>query len=291
MYPIFNPTLLMGKADNAAPALNPEAEFIILDPDSRDRAKPAPRPDLSFADGGERSNSAIKYPVTIGKKVTAPSVIAIRDIAHVIESIKTGFVEGTDLRALIHTIRNQPNQDLAKAMKTGLPWFCGAVCERFRSNATVQSAQFMLFDLDHVPDIEGMKAAAIAKLPFVRYAFRSVRDGVKLIAQLDRPITVEEEFRTLWRYLALRVMTTLDHPVDSAPDWARACFFSFDPGLLHNSGFRPLEVEKAGLEAKLLYMMAACAEEDHAGVERGTSMDSSNNGVAEVYPGVHACRN
>jgi len=199
-------------------------------------------------------NSAIRYPVTVGWNISAPALIAERDISEVVSCIRGGRFERTDLRAEIEVIRNLHCAELAQAMKKRLPWFCGSLCEKRRSNATVRIARFAIFDLDHVADIEGLKAAAIAKLPFVRYAFRSVRDGVKLIAQFDRPVTDEEDFRLLWRYLASQVRSALKHEVDSTPDWARACFFSYDPGLLDGlgQGFRPLEVPTALMGAEFV---------------------------------------
>jgi hypothetical protein len=219
------------------------------------------RPNNTFADSGEATNSAIRYAVTVGHRVSAPAIIALRDISYVMDCVKTGFVEGTDIRALIHTIRHLPNEQLARAMKAGLPWFCGSVCERFRSNATVKYANFAIFDLDHVPDYETVKKKAF-NLPWVRWAFRSVRDGVKLIAQFDRPVTREEDYRVLWKSLAETVKWSLRLDVDATPDWSRACFFSFDPGLLYNSAFKAVEVDFALREASLVMEMCGAGKRE-----------------------------
>ena len=196
-----------------------------------------------YADHGELHNSAIKYPVTVGHKVAFPSVIAVRDIAYVMNCVKTGIVEGKDIRAFIHTLRHVPNSDLVQTMKKELPYFLGSVCQRRRSNATVQFAHFAIFDLDHVSNIGHVRSTAGLRLPFIRYAFRSVRDGVKLIAQFKDAVTDESEYRRAWLYLAARIESELALPVDSTPDWARACFYSYDPDLHHNRNYCPFDVK------------------------------------------------
>lgn len=191
-------------------------------------------------------NTAIRYPVTVGSRVYEPRSIAIRDIAYVMHGIRSGIIDGRDLRADIAMIRSETvNEVLRLALKRELMYFCPSLCERKRSNKSVTHAQFIVFDLDHVADIEGVKLAATERLPFIRWAFRSVRDGVKLVAMLDRPITDEEEYRTVWQYLAMMTERALELEVDRTPDWSRACFFSHDPDLLLNPNFMPLNVDAA----------------------------------------------
>jgi len=242
----------------------------------------APSPQADFPDPADNPaipNSAIKYPVTVGLDITRPERIVTRDISYVVACVKSGWFEGRDLRALIHTIRGIPNSEMAKGMKASLPYFLGSLCSKRRSNANVLLAHFMLFDLDHVPDIEAAKATAIQKLPWVRYAFRSVRDGVKLIAALDKPLRREEDYRALWPYLALQVEKALGLKPDSTPDWSRACFFSFDPGLLHSSGFQPLDTRLALKEAELV--LEICQPRIHQ--NRGTE-EQRENGTLESNP-------
>ena len=212
----------------------------------------------------EPLNAAIKYPVTVGEKVAFPSVIAVRDIAYVMDCVKTGIVEGKDIRALIYTLRNVPNSDMVRAMKKELPYFLGSVCKRFRSNATVKFAHFAIFDLDHVRNIEAVKrkATTCPELAYIRYAFHSVIDGVKLIAQFDRPLRFEGDYRELWYYLAYQVEQALRLKVDSAPDWARACFYSYDPQLLVRSGWQPVDTKVAGLAAQWHAMRVKVSEQE-----------------------------
>ncbi|HOY84962.1 MAG TPA: hypothetical protein PLQ80_06670, partial [Candidatus Syntrophosphaera sp.] len=130
-------------------------------------------------------NAAITRPVTVGMSVTAPSAIAERDISYVMDCVREGRFEGRDLKALLTTIRSLPKEPaaLAAGMKRALPWFSGSTFQRRRGNEFFKAAWFLVFDLDHVPEVEGLKRQALEKLPFLRYAFQSVRDGVKLVAE------------------------------------------------------------------------------------------------------------
>jgi len=235
VYRNYHPTLLLAKAPDLISAGKAPAE--------------------PFADLGEDRNSAVKYPVTVGANVSDPSRICTRDIAHVISCVKRGIVEGIDIRAQILTIREIQNQTLANAMKKQLPWFCGSLCEGRRSNKAVKLAHFIVYDLDHVRDIEAVKSEAIARLPFIRYAFRSVRDGVKLIAWLDKPVTNEKDFRLIWEYLALQIETVLRLKVDRTNDWSRACFFSYDPDLIVSPQCLLVSVESVLRDAGFLLEM------------------------------------
>ncbi|MDD4223396.1 MAG: BT4734/BF3469 family protein [Candidatus Cloacimonetes bacterium] len=204
-------------------------------------------------------NAAITRPVTVGPAVTQPSAIAERDISHVMDCVREGRFESKDLRALILTIRGLPPAQaaIAAGMKKSLPWFSGSTFHRRRGNEFFKAAWFLVFDLDHVGDIEGLKRRALDKLPWLRYAFQSVRDGVKLVAEFATPITKEDDFRTLWKYLALQIGKLLEVEADATPDPARACFLSYDPGLLVNSSCRPLEVQKTLREAEAIEMLTS----------------------------------
>jgi hypothetical protein len=202
-------------------------------------------------------NAAITRPVTVGPAVTQPAVIAERDISYVMDCVREGRFEGKDLKALIVTIRSLPKEPaaIAAGMKKSLPWFSGSTFQRRRGNEFFKAAWFLVFDLDHVPEVEGLKRQALEKLPFLRYAFQSVRDGVKLVAEFTSPITKEDDFRTIWKYLALRIEKSLRFELDSTPDPARACFLSYDPGLLVNSSCRPLDPKKTLREAQAMEML------------------------------------
>ena len=210
-----------------------------------------------FVNAEATPNAAITRPVTVGLSITQPSVIAERDVSYVMDCIRGGSFEKKDLRALITTIRGlgERQSGIAAGMKKSLPWFSGSTFHRRRGNEFFKAAWYMVFDLDHIGDIEGLKRSAIAKLPWLKYAFQSVRDGVKLLAEFASPVIREEDFRAIWRYLALQISHLLKVEVDSTPDPARACFLSYDPDLLVNRNCRPLDVKKTLREAEAIEML------------------------------------
>lgn len=210
-----------------------------MDPNATPQ-RPAP-----FTNGGELQNTAVRFPVTVGKLITQPAVIAARDISYVIDCVRNGIVEGIDLRPQIGVIRATADKALARQLKAQLPYFLGSLCRRYRANEDVERARFMIFDLDGVKDPEAVKAEALTQLPFLRWAFVSPGgQGVKLIAQLVRDITSEAEYRELWTWLAEQLRIVLKLKVDATPDWSRACFFSHDPNLLTNPAFKPVAVDR-----------------------------------------------
>ncbi len=212
------------------------------------------KPTLRFQEAPGKPNAAIARPVTVGMNVTAPAVIAIRDISYVMDCVREGRFENKDLRALISTIRGlgERQAGIAAGMKRSLPWFSGSTFNQRRANDRFQAAWFMVFDIDHVEDIPGLKAKAVERLAFVRHAFQSVRDGVKLVAEFTSPITLESDYRTIWNYLALRIEHSLKVTVDATPDPARACFLSYDPELVTNFRCLPYVPKKVLEEVKAL---------------------------------------
>ncbi len=196
-----------------------------------------PEADLSYPE-------IMRYPITVGKNVRQPENITIRDISYVIAAIRQGFYEGYNLKKAVSVIRGMTDKDAQRNAKSTLPWFSGSLMHTKRANANVKHASFMIFDLDHVKDIEAIKALSVSKFPWIRYAFHSVTDGVKLVAMLSKPLTNEEKFRTIYSYLSLQLETLLKVPCDHTPDWARACFMSYDPELIDNlRRLKPIDVD------------------------------------------------
>ncbi len=212
-------------------------------------------------DTAQPTNSAIRRPVTVGIDITQPSVIASRDISYVIDCLKNGRFESQDLRAKITLIRNLTKSPLYATLKRQLPWFTPSRCARKRSNASVKEAWFMIFDLDNVPDIEAVKRKIVSGLPCVKACFQSPGNGVKALLAFAQPLTRQEDYRLIWHHLAPQIENIAEHPVDSAPDWARACFFSWDPKLLKSPDFTPLDPAQALREAELANLEILRAKE------------------------------
>jgi hypothetical protein len=233
----------------------------------------------------EPPNSAIQLAVSAGRDIRDPRNMETRDISYIMSCVRDGRFEHEDLRATIHTIRELPNPKLAAGMKLTLPYFLGSVCAPPRCNANVQYANFMIFDLDHVPDVEGLKREAVQKLPFVKYAFRSVRDGVKLIAAFKPRITDEKAFRAIWQSLALQISKALDFPVDTTPDWARACFLSWDPDLIANLACRSLDPKLALAAAEMVLELSGKVERGKGGKDGEQVNGEVVSGKAEPADG------
>ncbi len=187
------------------------------------------------------SNDIIRHPITVGRSVKFPENITIRDIAYVMDGIQQGDYEGYNLKGAITNLRKMTDKDAQRNAKATLPWFCGSLMHHKRSNANVEKAQFQIFDLDHVANPEAIKQIAISKLPYIRYAFLSAVDGVKLIAQFAKPITVETVYKRIYTFLALQIEWAVKHICDFTSDWSRACFMSYDPNLLINHHCQALD--------------------------------------------------
>ena len=108
------------------------------------------------------------------------------------------------------------------------------------------------------------------------------------MAEFSSPITREEDFRAIWKYLALQIEHTLKVTVDATPDPARACFFSYDPDLLTNPRCRPLDPKKTLREAEAITELMRITRPARTGAadvlvchENGAA-DVPNNGAADV---------
>jgi len=191
----------------------------------------------------------MRHPVTVGRNVRRPEDITVRDISYIMDAIQTGFYEGYNLKGAVEALRNMTDKNAQRNAKSTLPWFCGSLCKGKRANALVKQASFMIFDIDHVANTEELKAMAMEKFPWLRYAFASPTDGLKLIAQIDTPIISEHVFRRIYIYLALQIEWALKHICDTTPDWSRACFMSYDPVMLRNAKCQPLDQHKTYRQA------------------------------------------
>jgi hypothetical protein len=183
----------------------------------------------------------MRYPVTVGRSVRHPESIAIRDIGYVMDCMQKGFYEGFNLQRAIQTLRGMADREAQKTAKLALPWFSGSLMRKKRSNLNVEKASFMIFDIDHVAKPEELKTLAMAKLPYIRFAFCSAVDGVKLVAQFRQPIIEEEKYRRIYTFIALQIEWVIKHICDTTSDWSRACFFSYDPNLITNINCTPLD--------------------------------------------------
>ncbi len=229
---------------------------------------------LSQPEADTVTPAIFRHPITVGRNIRRPDELEVRDIAYVMEAIKTGYYEGYNLKKAIETIRKTSNKEAARNAKSKLPWFSPSLFKGKRANENFLRSRFMVFDIDHVgtglpargaaeicsaeaaeqpvtaisdrigahpTQIDLLKEIALAKLPYIRYAFRSVNDGVKLVAQFTRDITNERDYCKIYMFLAMQIEWALKKICDNTHDPARACFFSYDPELLTNHNPKPLD--------------------------------------------------
>jgi hypothetical protein len=180
--------------------------------------------------------------LTAGNCITKTSEFEHLSIEDVINVIRTGTYLKRDLIAPILAIRKEKAREDAAKIKKALPFFTGSFFEISRCNANVCFACFAIIDLDHVPDIPATKNLIMERFPYAVCAFRSVNDGVKIVISL-KPIEDEAHFRATYAILMQRIEDITGIKPDSTPDWARACFFSYDPDLLFNEGYLSFSCE------------------------------------------------
>lgn len=181
-----------------------------------------------------KSDQALRQ-ITQGRCVRNPEQYTHIQIEDVISYLKYGKHPDLSLSEAINKIRTEPNPEIACNLKQGLPFFTGSYYEGRRKNSNVQYALYAIIDLDHVQDIMGVKKQVMDNLTFALCAFQSVNDGVKIIIKLDPPIISEARYRYGYKLLKEKVNEITGLIPDSTPDWARACFYSYDPELLYKA--------------------------------------------------------
>ncbi len=221
--------------------------------------------------------------VTFGTAIRAPEDIKTATLDTLMADIRNGRWEKE-----VQKIRSTANPELAKTIKAGLPYFIYGTFDGKRANERLKQMNGAILDYDHVSDIGGFKTLVSEVLPWVRCAFRSPRDGVKLVVPFDRPVTDGDEYREVFEHLKTESDALLNeavaraqagnhavfkndlsvparrpcHPAglrppapwlaDSTPDPARACFVSYDPELYENAECVPFEVDSAPLNERRL---------------------------------------
>jgi len=173
--------------------------------------------------------------LTAGSKIQQPQTYEHLPIEDVIDVIVNGRYHDQNLKDIIMAIRRESPKEVASSLKRSLPFFTGSFYEASRSNANVSYAAYAIMDLDHVQDIPAVKKRVMDTLTYAYCAFQSVNDGVKIIIHLDPVITDEAHYRAAYEVLKQNVHNITGIIPDSTPDWARACFFSYDPDILVNT--------------------------------------------------------
>lgn len=195
---------------------------------------------------------------TIGSNVQKPAEIERVSIGYVLMAIITGFLNGINISHRICKIRQCQDPKLKSSLKRELPWFSGALFQSSRSNSNIIQTNFIILDIDHVDKPEELKAKAIEQLHrSLKCAFRSPGDGIKLLYAFCEPISLNSNFDAVYKYLATDASEKLGVKVDkNASSRSQACFFSYDPLLIMNPLFVPLEIEETLATVKAAESMA-----------------------------------
>jgi len=142
-----------------------------------------------------------------------------------------------DLCEKISRIRSlATNDERGEAKKRSLPWFTfSEYRNNYRSNESFSSTRFIVIDIDHIGESLLIVRDRLIDDPDVFMCFISPSgDGLKVIFEVDKPITSESNYRGTFQFFRNLVTTKYGVTTDDDDDPARACFLSSDPDLYIN---------------------------------------------------------
>lgn len=180
---------------------------------------------------------------TIGPNVLRPALLKPASAAEVIGFIRTGVVVTRDIRPIIKDLRESEYEEQRRAMKLTLPWFSGGIYSKSKCLKDLIQTNFIILDIDDVANIEAKKREALELLDSSLYfVFRSPSNGIKLVYRLRSPIYMPLDYIRTFRYLAKDLAAKLGFKADeNAKSQAQACYFSYDPEILVNHDYIPLD--------------------------------------------------
>jgi len=181
--------------------------------------------------------------LTIGSNVKFPHNIETCLLDDVLAIIRSGIWRKINLKSRIKQIRSYTDEVAIRNAKSKLPYICGSVFSGYRHKDRFIEAYYMIFDIDHVPleAVADLKAR-LMRLPYVLCAFRSPRDGIKVIVGFSQPIKINIWFAIVWEEIAIDIARVGSFLVDqSGKDTARACFLSYDPDIAVNRNCQPVD--------------------------------------------------
>ncbi|GEM_PF-2106992 len=141
------------------------------------------------------------------------------------------------LRDKIELLRSTQGEKEQDAIKKSLQWFSlGEYRNNHRSNEDLISIRYLIHDLDYLKVDPQVLRAEIQKDPNVLAVYVSPRgNGLKVICELEQPITDIEEFRQVYKHHAKEFEKTYRITLDPNGEKAtQACYYSYDPDLYVN---------------------------------------------------------
>lgn len=171
------------------------------------------------------------------KKISfAPSVknnIEEKELGEILSAIKTS----ENLKNLINELRSIKDENIQREFKReNLPTFNVATFRgSIRSCDEFLESEYILFDLDHLNDVQEVKSRITADSR-TAFCFTSPRgNGLKFAFKLDTPVTSDAEFRKVYTYYSDIIKR--EYGIEPDPRCANSqqpCFFSYDPDLYEN---------------------------------------------------------
>lgn len=189
----------------------------------------------------EKINYNVDTAFTIGLNVRNPSNLTCKSREDVIESIRSGSVDGINVGGIVKRIRQAKCKETRKRNKLWLPWFSGGLFNRKRSMSELKQNNYIILDVDEVEDAEEMKLWLELVDKSLDFAFTSPSQGLKFVYRLDTPIVDDISYERAYRYLVADLRKKLGLGADAgAKGRAQACYFSHDPELWENTNCIPL---------------------------------------------------
>ena len=174
------------------------------------------------------SGTLVSYADNIKVSKTVP-----RNLAWVIDEIRAS----DELKAKVERIRSASSDVERRQLKQSLlPYFTFLqFTNGTRESKSFKSVQYVLMDIDHVQEQLAELCAAMREDPDIFMFFVSPSgDGLKVVFALDREITTEAEYKSVYQYFRSVVRDRFGAETDDIKDVARACFLSHDPDIYLN---------------------------------------------------------
>ncbi|PKL82811.1 MAG: hypothetical protein CVV24_08130 [Ignavibacteriae bacterium HGW-Ignavibacteriae-3] len=186
-----------------------------------------------------------------GLTSTQFTVVDLNDIFYKIqhpeEKELEAIVKIRKLKEELQNVIDEKHQSEIKAeinvRKKDLPYFnLGIFKENTRANKNFLSTQFLLFDYDHIANLE-VKRIEIQKDEEVFACFISPSGtGLKVIYKLEERITDYQFYSAFYKHYIRIMKNRYEIAPDNTCDASRCCTLSYDPGLYLNLGSQPLKI-------------------------------------------------
>src|ERR1051326_649801 len=164
-----------------------------------------------------------------------------KQFSAILETIRSG--SGGILNN-VKRVRDEQNETRRRGLKkTLLPMFnMGRFSDNTRSDEHLQSTEYIIIDFDHLDTKLLEIKQQLMNDDRVYCTFISPSgDGLKIICKLDRPITDQGLYESIYIYHADQFTTRYNHKWDPATkNVSRGCFLSLDPEIYLNEDATPL---------------------------------------------------